>query len=110
MAARLSTILEAHGAGPFDPTQTPPAGAGDQVLWLSPALPATSWEELAEWRTSARRLGVEGLLLKRKGGSYGTGRTRGEWGKWKVEPLEIDAPMSFWLCTWSASARTRSRS
>jgi len=93
--ARLKILLEAHGAGPFDPTQTPPAGAGDQVLWLSPALPATSWEELAEWRTSARRLGVEGLLLKRKGGSYGTGRTRGEWWKWKVEPLEIDAVLLY---------------
>ena len=93
--ARLELLLEAHGAGPFDPTQAAPAGAGDRVLWLSPALPATSWEELAEWRTSARTLGVEGLLLKRKGGSYGTSRTRGEWWKWKVEPLEIDAVLIY---------------
>jgi DNA ligase-1 len=93
--ARLELLLEAHGSAPFDPTQAAPAGAGDHTLWLSPALPATSWEELTEWRTSARKLGVEGLLLKRKEGSYGTGRTRGEWWKWKVEPLEIDAVLIY---------------
>ena len=93
--ARLELLLEAHGSGPFDPAQAAPAGAGDLALWLSPALPATSWEELAGWRRSSRKLGVEGLLLKRKGGSYGTGRTRGEWWKWKVEPLEIDAVLIY---------------
>jgi len=93
--ARLERLLEAHGAAPFDPTQAIPTGASDLALWLSPPLPATSWEELVEWRTSARKLGVEGLLLKRKGGSYGTGRTRGEWWKWKVEPLEIDAVLIY---------------
>jgi DNA ligase-1 len=30
-------------------------------------------------------------MLKRRGGAYGSGRTRGEWWKWKVDPLEIDA-------------------
>ncbi|NQW49573.1 MAG: ATP-dependent DNA ligase, partial [Planctomycetes bacterium] len=76
--ARLETLLEAHGAGPFDPTQAAPGPAGDLALWLSPALPASGWGELVGWRSCARKLGVEGLLLKRKGGSYGTGRTRGE--------------------------------
>ena len=93
--ARLEILLETHGAAPFAPTQAAPPTAGDHVLWLSPALPATSWEELAGRRQAARKLGVEGLLLKRKQGSYGTGRTRGEWWKWKVEPLEIDAVLIY---------------
>ena len=64
-------------------------------LHLSPLVSADSWTELAARRAGSRARGVEGLMLKRLAGGYGAGRTRGEWWKWKVEPLEIDAVMLY---------------
>jgi DNA ligase-1 len=34
-------------------------------------------------------------MLKRRSGGYGVGRTRGDWWKWKIEPLEIDAVLLY---------------
>jgi len=65
------------------------------TLQLSPRLAAATWAELAATRASARDRGVEGLMLKRLASAYGTGRTRGEWWKWKIEPLEIDAVLLY---------------
>ncbi len=60
-------------------------------LFLSPVVTAGSWEDLAAHRAESRTRGVEGLMLKRLASPYAVGRTRGDWWKWKVEPLEIDA-------------------
>jgi DNA ligase-1 len=54
-----------------------------------------SWESLAARRAESRRRGVEGLMLKRLASGYGVGRTRGDWWKWKIEPLEIDAVLLY---------------
>lgn len=40
-------------------------------------------------------MGAEGFMLKRKSSAYGVGRTRGDWWKWKVEALTIDAVMIY---------------
>jgi DNA ligase-1 len=34
-------------------------------------------------------------MLKRLASGYGVGRTRGDWWKWKIEPLEIDAVLLY---------------
>jgi DNA ligase-1 len=34
-------------------------------------------------------------MLKRLGSPYGTGRKKGDWWKWKVDPLVIDAVMIY---------------
>lgn len=34
-------------------------------------------------------------MLKRRVSSYAVGRTRGDWWKWKIEPLEIDAVLLY---------------
>jgi DNA ligase-1 len=60
-------------------------------LQLSPLLTAASWAELAEARAGSRALQVEGLMLKRRGSPYRVGRHRGDWWKWKIAPLTIDA-------------------
>jgi DNA ligase-1 len=70
------------------------AGAAPRLL-LSPRLEGGSWEALAALRERARDRGVEGLMLKRLSSGYGVGRTRGDWWKWKVEPLEIDAVLLY---------------
>ena len=62
---------------------------------LSEPVEAQDWDELAERRAGARDNNVEGLMLKRQGSPYRTGRKRGDWWKWKVEPYTIDAVMLY---------------
>jgi len=73
-------------AGP-SPTET--------CLFRSPLVTADAWDELATRRGESRERGVEGLMLKRRTSAYGTGRARGDWWKWKIEPLEIDAVLLY---------------
>ena len=68
---------------------------GLQHLPCSPLVPFGDWVELERQREASRERGVEGLMLKRAHSSYGVGRTRGDWWKWKIAPLEIDAVMIY---------------
>jgi DNA ligase-1 len=65
------------------------------VLGLSPLVEAANWEELAKLRTESRSRSVEGLMLKARTSAYGTGRQRGQWWKWKIEPYSFDAVMLY---------------
>jgi DNA ligase-1 len=65
------------------------------ALALSEAVAAGSWEELARMRAASREHGVEGLMLKRLDAAYGTGRERGPWWKWKIEPYSVDAVLIY---------------
>jgi len=67
----------------------------DPRLRSSPKLGGASWPELLELQTDARRRGVEGLMLKRRSSAYRVGRRRGDWWKWKVDPLSIDAVLTY---------------
>jgi DNA ligase-1 len=69
--------------------------AAEPRLLLSPRIEADGWDALAVARASSRSRGVEGIMLKRRGSPYGAGRVRGDWWKWKVEPLEIDAVLLY---------------
>ncbi len=60
-------------------------------LRLSPLVAAASWEELAVLRRESRTRQVEGVMLKRLSSAYGVGRQRGDWWKWKIDPLVMDA-------------------
>jgi ATP-dependent DNA ligase len=68
---------------------------GDPRLLPSSRLPGAGWKELARFRQDARRKGVEGLMLKRRSSAYGVGRRRGDWWKWKVDPLSVDAVLTY---------------
>ena len=68
---------------------------GQERLTLSAEVPATSWEALAAERDRSRALGVEGLMLKRLDSAYLTGRKRGDWWKWKIDPYAIDAVLLY---------------
>jgi DNA ligase-1 len=67
---------------------------GDPRLKLSPVIEFTSWEDMAKIRTQSRQRGVEGMMLKRKESPYRVGRVRGDWWKWKIEPLTMDAVLT----------------
>ena len=56
---------------------------------------AKSWEELAEIRLKSRHNNSEGLMLKQKNSLYHSGRKKGDWWKWKVDALTIDAVLIY---------------
>jgi DNA ligase 1 len=62
-------------------------------LQLSPLVHAGSWDEFATVQAQARTRKAEGLMLKRLDSPYRAGRVRGDWWKWKVAPLSVDAVM-----------------
>jgi DNA ligase-1 len=77
--ARLAEVLAATGA-PFP---------------LSPPVDGDDWAALAAARESARSRSTEGLMLKRLASPYQVGRRRGDWFKWKVDPLTVDAVLVY---------------
>lgn len=77
------------------PAASPPQTPADCRLFHSPVVAGSSWHDLREARQQARSRGVEGLMLKRTSSPYAHGRPRGDWWKWKVEPLEIDAVLHY---------------
>ncbi len=70
------------------------AGGGARIF-PAPTLPGHDWARLTALRASARELGAEGLMLKRAASHYGSGRTRGDWWKWKLEPYAVDAVLIY---------------
>ncbi len=87
------------------PTHPTPKGshptAGDHVvlaesrLLIASRLPVPNWEALAVQREDARALNVEGFMIKRLDSAYQTGRRKGHWWKWKVDPLTVDAVLVY---------------
>jgi DNA ligase-1 len=53
------------------------------------------WDELAVIRDQSRAMIAEGIMLKRKTATYQVGRKRGDWWKWKIDPLSVDAVMIY---------------
>ena len=68
--------------------------AGQRAI-VSPLIIAESWDTLAKLRAESRGRRVEGIMLKARDSAYGTGRTRGQWWKWKIEPHTIDAVLVY---------------
>ncbi len=66
-----------------------------EQLQGSRAVEAISWQELATLRREARERNVEGLMLKRWESTYRTGRKRGDWWKWKIDPYSVDAVLVY---------------
>ena len=64
-------------------------------LHLSPIIEFKKWDELIDIRKLSRDKGSEGIMLKRKESEYKDGRKRGDWWKWKIDPLTIDAVMIY---------------
>jgi DNA ligase 1 len=64
-------------------------------LLISPVIPFESWQQLAALREDSRVMGAEGIMLKRLSSSYQVGRKTGDWWKWKIDPLVIDAVLIY---------------
>ena len=64
-------------------------------LLFSTDLKAENWKEVELLRDRSREKQAEGLMLKRKNSPYQSGRKRGDWWKYKVEPLSLDVVMVY---------------
>ena len=69
--------------------------AADFPLHLSETLKFSKWEEAIAERERSREVKSEGLMLKRWDSPYLVGRKKGDWWKWKVAPLTIDAVLTY---------------
>src|SRR5215470_14494927 len=74
----------------------------DPHIDLSPLVPFSSWEDVAAARADPASAGagadaeaVEGIMLKRRDAAYVPGRPKGQWWKWKRNPLTIDAVVMY---------------
>lgn len=65
------------------------------ILLLSEEKKFDSWEEAQLYRDSARHYKSEGLMLKKRDSVYEAGRKRGNWWKWKTEPMTIDGVLIY---------------
>ncbi|WP_345949455.1 ATP-dependent DNA ligase [Mucilaginibacter sp. PAMB04274] len=66
-----------------------------EVFRISELISFNSWEELTTIREQSRAMVAEGIMLKRKDAHYQVGRRRGDWWKWKIDPLSVDAVMIY---------------
>ncbi len=69
--------------------------SGIEALRLTESVDAANWTDLAKIREQSRSLGVEGFMLKQRISPYRVGRHRGDWWKWKIDPLTIDAVLIY---------------
>ncbi|MFC4221372.1 ATP-dependent DNA ligase [Flagellimonas marina] len=80
-------------------TERPPArragSPSDLPLLLSERMQFNSWQEVAQERELSREKHSEGLMLKQNNSTYQVGRKKGDWWKWKVDPLTIDAVLTY---------------
>ncbi|KAA2223238.1 ATP-dependent DNA ligase [Chryseobacterium sediminis] len=66
-----------------------------QNINISPSLDFEKWEELDLLRENSREVNSEGLMLKQKNSPYHSGRKKGDWWKWKINPFTIDAVLIY---------------
>jgi DNA ligase-1 len=67
----------------------------DLPFHLSETISFSNWKEATAERERAREVKSEGLMLKRWDSAYLVGRKKGDWWKWKVEPLTVDAVLTY---------------
>ncbi|MHA4895526.1 ATP-dependent DNA ligase [Pedobacter sp. PWIIR3] len=65
------------------------------LVSLSPIVTFDTWQELAQQRLGARELNSEGIMLKKIDSLYHSGRKRGDWWKWKINPYTVDTVMIY---------------
>jgi len=65
------------------------------AIQLSPVIETADWEQLKKIRQTSRDNSSEGIMLKRKTAHYQVGRKRGDWWKWKIDAMTIDAVMIY---------------
>src|SRR5690606_27042571 len=69
--------------------------ANNPEFLISTVVQFSEWEELTASRKKSREMLAEGLMLKALSSDYKVGRKRGDWWKWKIDPLTIDGVLIY---------------
>ena len=67
----------------------------NEKLQFSNSYVFNNWEEVSKAHGQARVNKSEGLMIKNINAFYKVGRKKGDWWKWKVDPLTIDAVLTY---------------
>jgi DNA ligase-1 len=62
---------------------------------ISKLLDFITWDDLKKMHIESRQHAAEGFMIKRKNAPYQTGRKKGDWWKWKIDPLSVDAVLIY---------------
>ena len=62
---------------------------------LSAEIESKTWTDLTRMRETSRSQKAEGIMLKNKDSKYYIGRKKGDWWKWKLDPLTIDGVLIY---------------
>ena len=62
---------------------------------LSAEIESKTWPDLTRMRETSRSQKAEGIMLKNKDSKYYIGRKKGDWWKWKLDPLTIDGVLIY---------------
>ena len=65
------------------------------ICQLSKSVVVENWDAAAYERSKSRSMMSEGLMIKRLDSEYKIGRKKGDWWKWKIDPLTLDAIMLY---------------
>lgn len=79
------SVLESYGA----------KFKNDSIFKVSPIVSWNTMDDLSLLHNESRTHYAEGFMLKRKSAAYQTGRKKGDWYKWKVKPLSVDAVLVY---------------
>jgi DNA ligase 1 len=78
------------------------AALNDPRVDLSPLVAFKTWDEMTAARADPAKTGagkdagaVEGVMLKRRDAAYVPGRPKGQWWKWKRDPMIVDAVLMY---------------
>ena len=62
----------------------------NKKLKITQLLNVTNWEEVEKKKNKSRETNTEGLMIKKKNSKYLSGRKKGIWWKYKVDPVQLD--------------------
>ena len=65
------------------------------IFKISNLLFPKNWEEAENLKNKSRENGTEGLVIKNKNSIYASGRKKGIWWKYKVDPMQLDAVLIY---------------
>lgn len=85
LADRKSLLMQLAGS----------VAAKAPYIYFSDPLPVTSWQQAKDMREEARHYRTEGFMVKHRDAPYRSGRKKGGWWKWKLDPFTIDAVMIY---------------
>ena len=84
-------ILEEKFYNPISEDQN----SNSRKIKITKLLKIKNWEELEEAKNSARNIKTEGLVIKNKNSKYLPGRKKGNWWKYKVDPMQLDGVLIY---------------